>query len=237
MTLIAFHAQPDRADIITDTLSYTRTARHLGHTSKVTLMPHLDAAVMTQGSTDFAKAWTAEALTAAEAADFDEFAERVGEALPVLWRRLPGVGDDCERGRANSAVFVVGYSPRRRSFTAHGWASDFAFRRMDLDGLHVMPSPLGVRPSELELRRLGRHFDVYFGDTAPVDRLRRLPPPAAPGSDAGWVELAKTVRADRALADLYSGFKTYVGGSVIHTRLTVGAATQRRVHTFDDTGD
>ncbi|MDP9430532.1 MAG: SEC-C metal-binding domain-containing protein [Actinomycetota bacterium] len=38
------------------------------------------------------------------------------------------------------------------------------------------------------------------------------------------------------MADLYSGFKTYVGGDVIHTTLRRGESSSRRVHRFNDSG-
>lgn len=100
-----------------------------------------------------------------------------------------------------------------------------------------MPSPFNVRPGPIELHRLKRHFMTNFGDASPVERLRGLDPPEPPNNLRGWVRLAKAVRRDRGLCHLYSGFKTYIGGDVIHTRLERATVTQERVHTFDDAGD
>lgn len=235
MTLIAFHTEADRADIITDTWWYTRTAREVETTSKVHLLPHLDAAFMTQGSTNFQKAWSAYAIDIGhKASSFDEFHRRTEETLPAVWKELNGYDG---YSPPPSTLFNVGWSRRDRRFNAYAYASGTGWRTMPVDGLYVMPSPLDVRPFDIELDRLEQHFMANFGDATPVTRLRQLDRPTPPDSVEEWVALAEKVRRHRSLAHLYSGFKTYIGGHVIHTRLEEGASTQRRIHAFNDTGE
>lgn len=245
MTMIAFAAHRDRAEIITDTVTYTHTATRMGHTSKVMLLPHLDAAMLAQGSTGFERRWHGQALYLAQhAADFDDFIREAPEHLRYVWERMAAFteAENAEHGRsasvANSVVFLIGYSAERQAFKAYGYASDFDFKPMDLEGLYVMPSPLDRRPGDLELHRLRGHLPAVLGDQAPqaVAALAKLPAPSVPRRPAEWVELAKAVRRDRAMADIYSGLKTYVGGDVIHTVLRRGEATSRRVHRFNDAG-
>jgi hypothetical protein len=243
MTLIGFAAREDRADIITDTLTYTRVARYFSRTTKVLLLPHLDGALMTQGSTQFGYQWYIEALTnSARATSMDDFNAAAPQGLRDTWDRMQGhVRSQHEQYGATqtlaaSVIFHVGWSDQAGGFTAHAYASDDEFEPVRVDGLHVMPSPLDRRPSDLELGRLRHHFDHYFDDTTVVDRLSRLPAGDVPDTPEEWAELARRVRKDRALVSLYSGLKTYVGGDVIHTRLRRGEVTQRRLLTFDDQG-
>ena len=245
MTLIAFAASRGRAEIITDTRTYTHTATRMGHTSKVMLLPHLDAAVMDQGSTGFGKQWRFEAMNLSQVAtDFDDLHRRTPAAAAAVWERMTGdlAAENRQHGTsatlANSVVFHVGYSPERESFKAYGYASDFGFEPMDLAGLYVMPSPLSVRPGDLELHRLRNHLSAIGGaeGAATADALGQLPAPTVPRGPADWVALAKAVRQDRSLADIYSGFKTYIGGDVFHVSLRQGEATTRRIHRFTDSG-
>ncbi|MCF6507372.1 SEC-C domain-containing protein [Blastococcus sp. MG754426] len=245
MTLIAFAAHADRAEIITDTLTYTHTATRMGHTSKLLPLPHLDAAIVAQGSTGFERRWHMQALYLAQhAADFDEFAREAPAHLAHVWSEL-GIDLDAENiahGRSAtvtpSVVFLVGYSPQRQRFVAYGFASDHGFAPTKLDGLYAMPSPLDRRPGDLELHRLRGHLPAVLGDQADraVAALGRLPIQPAPRRPEEWVDLAKAVRRDRAMADLYSGLKTYVGGDVMLTALRRGESTTRRIHTFNDSG-
>ena len=57
MTLIAFSASKNRADILTDSWSYTAGGRRIGSDSKVHSVPHLDMASATQGSCEFEALW------------------------------------------------------------------------------------------------------------------------------------------------------------------------------------
>lgn len=67
-----------------------------------------------------------------------------------------------------------------------------------------------------------------------MNALRRLPKPTTPSGVEDWVNLAVRVREQRAMADLWSGFKTIVSGHVIHTTLTPDDISHKVVHTYDD---
>lgn len=113
MTLIAFHADIDHADVITDTLAYTRGSRHLSTFKKAMPLPGLDAAVLTQGSTSFSDAWYLQAeMLASEAADFDEFNELAAAALPHMWELVGG--NTCRDGTGPPPLCRVprGLQPR-----------------------------------------------------------------------------------------------------------------------------
>lgn len=245
MTLIAFAAGKHTAAIITDTGAYTRGTRHVTtHRHKAVTLPGIDAAVVTQGSSGFGDLWQGLArVLADQSAGFDEFEDHASGAIPALWAELQeqvaqqNAADGAQGRLANSIAFHVGYSARAGRFVAHQYASDDGFTRRDLTGLHVQPSPLRTRPSNVELQRLEEHFRVNFDDASPVRPLRSLPRPKVPRTPEQWAKLARTVRRDRALAPVYSGFKTIVCGDVILTRLAVGSVTQGVVHTFDDDGD
>jgi hypothetical protein len=61
------------------------------------------------------------------------------------------------------------------------------------------------------------------------------PPGHRPESEADWTDLAVQIRRERALAPI--GLKVFVGGDVFLTSLERGSITQRKIHTFDDSGD
>ncbi len=241
MTLIAFHAQADCAEIITDTLSYTVTQRRLARMSKVLLLPHLDAAVITHGSAQFSRYWEQDAMTP-NTADFDAFTTQVPGRLREIWAEIKVMDEHRNaihggtRNAPRSVAFVVGYSPAQRRFRALSFSSQEDFTPAELDGLWVIPSPLDSRPSELEFQRLQETVTEQLGDASHLDVLKSLPRPQPPTTVDGWVHLAKAAREHRSLAPIDSGLKMYVGGDVIYTRLEVGCTVQRRVHTFDDHG-
>ncbi len=241
MTLIAFHAQADRADVITDTGSYSRGNRRVASDPKIAPLPGPGGVVVTQGSGTFGRLWRDRvAALAATARDFDDLARQARADLRSTWAALDQQVQDTNRAEgtttelANSTVFLIGYSARERRYRAYGFASDQKWTRMTLHGLYVMPSPLTVRPGPVELERLAKHFRANFDDATPVDQLRSLPTPTPPTSVEEWVQLARDVREERAMAPLYSGFKTVVSGDVVHTAVTAGGVSSRVVHTYDD---
>jgi hypothetical protein len=251
MTLIAFATHRDRAEIITDTQTYTHNGTRMGHHSKVLTLPHLEAAMMAQGSTGFEARWHVQALyLARQAVDFDDLVREAPGQLRYVWTELAGemAEENATHGRSaevtNSVVFLVGYSATERSFVAYGYASDFDFESMRLDGVYAMPSPLDRRPGDVELHRIRKHLRTYaewLGDDVAkadmaTDRLGSLPPGPVPRKPADWVDLAKKIRRDRAMARIESGLKNHVGGDVIHTTVRVGSSTNRRIHTFADSG-
>lgn len=141
MTLVAFTVQPNSADIITDTLTYRRNGRSLGATTKVLSLPHLDAAVMTQGGGEFGQQWDYILGSAQDQADsftFDDLSPLATSLLPELGESLEGVAGHCD-----SVVFHVGYSPSAGRFKAFGYSSTQGFREVDVsDEMCCMPQPL-----------------------------------------------------------------------------------------------
>lgn len=245
MSLVAVHAAGQHAHVLTDTLSYSSTQRHLRRTSKVTVVPHLNAAVLHHGSRDFGRFWVQEAQTMAGADNYDQLVDRAPARLDAVWDELVVTTEHrnaihgTEFGLPRSVAIAVGYSDRAGEFRAHAWASDDYFAPQELAGVFVMPSPLTARPSELELGRLRGTLVNLHGLSYAVSIARdldRQPALTPPTTDEEWAALAQTIRRDRALADLYSGLKMYVGGDALLTRLERGSSSTRRLVTFDDDG-
>ena len=244
MTLIAIHADEGSASILTDTLSYTVTARRLRRASKVFTLPHLDAAVLTHGDAEFGNYWAVHASLRAGSTTFDDLADAAPEALREMWQERTLMaehrsaiygGDRAVPPR--SIALAVGYSHRADRFQAFTYSSADDFEPVEQRGLWVIPSPLTFRPSDIEQSRLEATFEETFGDKSPVEALRSLPPVPTPKTDGQWRALGQLVRFQRAVqSDLYSGLKMYVGGDALLTTLERGAQTTRRLFTFADSG-
>lgn len=229
MTLIAIKAHDDHAEFITDTLSWTPGMRHLGRCTKYALLSHLDGAILTQGDTQFgADAKTAAMLAGNQASSLDDLRAGLTRALRRLWAphaQQPAVEP--------SLVLVVGYSAARERFTLTQYASDDDFAAVDLDGLFVHPSPVGIRPSAVELDRAIAHAGLSAEDAA---TWQARPEGPAPTSLEEWARLAVVARQERAL-DLNPRLKVPVAGTVFHTRLERSAAFTQAIYEFDDTGE
>jgi hypothetical protein len=244
MSLIALHADEHGAQVMTDTLAYTVTARHLRQATKVFALPHLDAAVLAHGGTrEFSNFWAVHASLRAGAATFDELADTAPAALAELWREVVAMTEHRNavygaRSTVPRAIaLAVGYSHRHRRFRALAYQSDGAFEPIELHGLWVIPSPLNVRPSTIEQARLEETLQQLHDDADIARLLGQLPEPAVPVTDDEWAALARDVRQQRAVdADLYSGLKMYVGGDALLTRLERGRQSTGRLLTFDDSG-
>lgn len=203
MTLIAFNVKPSHVDIVTDTLTYDANGRTLGRGSKVHLLAHLDAAMLSQGSGDLGNAWSYALSSFTEDADFDGLDALAQTLLPGVWEQVVVT----QARISDSIVFHLGYSREHGQFKAYAYPSITGFQRTDVtDRLYVMPAPTSEDPTE-------------------------------PRMVKDWVTLAKRIRHERALAPITSGLKVFIGGDVVHTRLKVGEITQRKIHTFDDTGE
>lgn len=241
MTLIALHTDKKRARIMTDTWGYSFDCT-MSVTSKHTVIPHLDMAVAAQGSTGFHSLWLGRSLALArQVATFDEFTSASPDALRAAWAEMTSyvaAENAAEGARATigkSVIFHVGYSAERDSFTAFAHASEQDFQPIDLtDTPYIQPTPLDVRPGPVEGPRLRRHFEANGLSTEPLDALEQGPLLAAPRNRTEWVELAKKVRVDRGEADLWSGFRTFVGGDVHLTTLVQGASETKRIHHYAD---
>jgi hypothetical protein len=236
VTLIAFSASKNRADILTDTWSYTQFGRQIGSDSKVHSIPHLDAAHATQGSCKFASFWGFEATAlAAHVGSFDGFVQEAGQRLREAWNAAAVDGTP-------SVVFIIGYSPEESRFRAYQFASDSDFERQDLEAPFIIPAPPDIRPSELELARIFGSFPgLSESDKAEMLTLfegwHQRPGLVAPTTVAGWVQLGKHARESRALApSVTSGLKVFVAGDLFHAVLQRGEFRTSRVHRFNDSG-
>lgn len=207
MTLIAFNAEADAAHIMTDTLSYLPTGRRMGVASKIDLMPHADAAMLSQGPGSLSAAWRYTlAVSGQDAASIDDLDGLATELLPPLWDQLVEQEPFPDDVGADAIVFHIGYSPAHGRMKAYSYPSNLGFARQDVsDGAYIIPTPVSNPPD--------------------------------PVSDDDWRDLALTLRRERALADITTRLKVLIGGDVLLTRMEPGAVTQRRIHTFDDRPD
>ena len=232
MTLIAFATHGETADIITDTFAYDNNVRHSGHASKVTGLPHIDAALMTQGNAAFGTVAAVMLGTLVyEAPTFDDLVNVAPDELRGVW------GDTPRAGGGEATVFLVGWSPSRERFAAFGFAADTDFVPWEIDGTFIMPSPLVYRPSELELSRLEGSVNMT-DPSALSEALRELPLPPTPTSRDEWVDLALDAKLQRS-SSMGAGMvygKVMISGSLHLTRLERGKQTVEVVHTFDTSG-
>jgi hypothetical protein len=235
MTLIAFSANKNRADILTDTWSYSAGGRRIGRDSKVHAISHLDAASATQGSCEFDALWNlGVSAMAMHVGSFDGFVQEAGPYLRAAW------SDVRERPRTPSVVFIIGYSPEESRFRAYQFASDSDFERQDLEAPFIIPAATDIRPSELELARLKGMRFASESDKAEILTLfegwHQQPAFIAPTTVKGWVQLGKHARQSRAMAPVATGMKVFIAGSLFHAVLKRGQFTTSRVHTFNDSG-
>jgi len=236
MTLIAFATYGDRAEFITDTASYTRYVESMGRTTKHLTLNHIDTAVLAQGDSLFGDYVQVGALQAGgQAADYDQLVDDSQEWVSRYWCQVRDDAADPDK-ISDSAIFFIGWSNRHQAFTAHALDSADGFVPRRIRSAWVTPSPFTYRPSRIEARRAREWMDD--ADDARTEehmaRWQGRPVLQAPGSVAEWVELAKTVRDQRALE---SYLRVIVAGQVIHTRLERGAVTSRVVHEFTDAGE
>jgi hypothetical protein len=238
MTLIAFSTNKNRADILTDSWSYSGGGRRIGSDSKVHSIPHLDAAHAVQGSCEFEALWNLGAIALAmHVGSFDGFVQEAGPYLRAAW------GDVRERPRTPSFVSIIGYSPEESRFRAYQFDSDSDFERQALgEAPFCIPSPTDVRPSDLELARLKGSLCAGQSESDKAEILtvfegwHQKPVLIAPTTVKGWVRLGKHARESRALVSASSGLKVFVAGDLFHAVLKRGEFSQSRVHTFNDRG-
>jgi len=238
MTLIAISASKNRADVLTDSWSYTYGGRRIGSDSKLHAIPHLDMAHATQGSCEFEALWNFGAIAlATHVGSYDDFASEAGPYLQDAWNEVD------PRPQDPSVVFLVGYSPEESRFRAYRFDSDSDFERQDLEAPFIIPAPTDIRPSDLELARLKGSLLAGQSESDKAEILtvfedwHQRPGLVAPTTVKGWVRLGKHARESRALApSVTSGLKVFVAGSLYHAVLRRGEFTTSRVHTFNDAG-
>lgn len=233
MTLIAFATYGDRAEFITDTVSYTANVSELGSCTKALTFPHIDAAVLAQGDSQFCDDAKATALKAsAHFEGFDALVESAPAWLRSVWssHQAGGPLDD-------TTVILLGWSERERAFVAWQFASEHDFQPVNVSGLWVWPTPWTAHPTDLESVRL-----VKFGKRRPnpqnyrdaAESWMRASELASPASASEWHDLAIQVREQRALEEFS---RVIVAGDVFHTVMRRGETATKRIHRYDDTGD
>jgi len=138
MTLVAVAVQPDHAEILTDTFTWSASSLRHGFSSKITLLPHLDTAVMAQGCYELGIVWEAAvASDPAGVSGFDALDVKARELLPLMWEEVEGRTGE----RSSSQVLHVGWSADAGRFVGRRYSSEDDFAGTDLpEGVFVHPS-------------------------------------------------------------------------------------------------
>lgn len=230
MTLTLIHCTPERATIITDTLSYTQNMGRLGHSTKVHTLHHLDAAIATRGDAAFgAQARVLLEVLAVEASDVCDLIGRAAPLLAEEWREW----SDGPR-RSLPAIFVVGRDPESGGYAA--WCleplADWQPWRVEED-VFLYPSPLVTKPTDLELAHLALEPENKFSEQelALLAVSRQMAPPPAPEADTDLVVMAIVAREQRGVCD--SAMWTPIGGELYKTTLEEGLVMSSRVYAWD----
>lgn len=250
MTFIGITTSTDHAEIVTDTWTYSSTARSLGRHSKVYTVPHLDGAVIVQGDVSFGALWAATAAYGSESAlSMDDLNASAQEALRVTWKALD---DERVDPLGDALALHVGYSEAAGRFVCMSFSSLDDFAPREITGPFVHPSPMTQRPSDYELARYKADLTadetvypdeatrarVVAGHRANLAGLAALPAEIYhPTETSGWIALAEHARATRSTLPAATFLKTLVGGELHQTRLERGSVTTRTVHRFNDSGD
>ncbi len=231
MTLIAIARRDDSIEFLTDSVSYSPHCSSIGAASKSVLLPHLDAAVVTQGDARFCDDAKAAMLqTSSQVDTFDHMVAMAPRILQSLWE-----GRQAEPGEPRSScIHLVGYSRTEDRFVATGHASPEGFLPFAIESFWMFPSTWGVRPNDYETSLLRR---VLGGDRPDLEDVladwATKPAPPLPESVDQWRTVARWVREDRSTVTSYA--RCFIGGPVILTRLELGSAHVERIHEFDTT--
>ena len=242
MTLIAVACKGDHAEFITDTATYLPNAREFQRTTKFTLLPHLDAAILNAGPGDFT-ALAQLALSGAASikdADFDGLA---ADAPCLLNQVREDIG--AEEGMA-SHVILVGYSTRAGCFVAYRYSSADDFEPASITSLYVQPHLWSVGPADDEAGRAAAAESRYYatarvqGDVSEVhaalDAWEAKPPQSSvPGALKDWIRLAEQARQERSLMGPW--MRAYIAGELLYGRLERELATVSKIWEFNDQGD
>lgn len=198
------------------------------------MLPHLDAAVLTQGDSTFSVIAKTGLAGQAELPTFDALVEAAPQLLRDAWH-----ADEDRWVSHEGTLFLVGYSHAEDEFRAYIYANDQNdFECRPTVAPHIMPAPFAVTPSDLELVRLAAALSDQVDEAymrALTEDWPARAPFAAPETKSDWVLLAKQIREQRALDE--GRTKTLIGGSMFHTKLARGKASTHEIHKFDDTGD
>ncbi|MFH6687315.1 hypothetical protein QVL82_00550 [Cellulosimicrobium funkei] len=231
-------AEGDCAIIVTDTWSYSASARHMAPSDKCRVYPSRRLAVTVQGSSAFGSWWCAaiEELGSASA-DFDTLNLYGPEALRAGWQGHPGAGD--------TLVVHVGWSKAIGRFTITVLDSRHDFEPEPYEGVFVHPTPIGYKFSPNELERAEKdHLGALADDITPeraqmheqnmeMVRAGDRPVPSLP-DNANHVSFAEFVRDNRARKAAHTMHHVLVGGSLYCTMLAYDAVQVVKLHDFPD---
>ena len=210
MTLVAFHVTADRADVITDTLSYGLAHVPLGRTTKATALPHLDTVVMGRGNGTMWVEVNDWIRRCTEVDGFDYLASVAPQSMRLLWGRVTG-RDAHAHEDDSGATFLAGYSQRAGRFRAVQLSSRNDFTPMDVsDALICHPAP-----------------DEFHDPPTSDEDWARLAVDVQ--EDRALAHYGDPERQERR--------GCMIGGEVIRTTLERGASSQRTIHRFPTSGD
>lgn len=235
MTLIAILASEDKAEVMTDSLSYLRNLGSLSSSSKAMPIAHLNAVVLCSGDGVFAnmvKSMVLAGTSLPELGSVDALLQELPARLAETWADAT----ELAQGRSYlypSTAYVVGWSYEAQSYVAYLFTSLHQFEPERINGLHVVPMAGVFQPTSLEAETfLVENHDVD-GVAAFMDAWTSKPPHPEPAELGDWLKVGLYART-RALND--TG-RQLVGGSLYYTSLTPDVTTTLKIHTFDDTGD
>lgn len=223
MTLIAFATYGKHAQIYTDTSCYTDAMRRTGASTKWASLAQMDAVLLCTGDHLFGSlAYLACMQLSDFVPDFDQFVTALPEVLREAW---------VAQNRPQVIIFLVGWSPARGRFTAWQLAYLDEFAPIERRDVHIHPSPLTVRPSDIEMTWLTQDGV----DESDLAVLRANPKLDKPATRQEWLDLILAARERASLP--MCALKAIVGGRVVETRLERGRVTSEVIREFDDSGE
>lgn len=230
MTLIAFAAHDDHAELLTDTAAYTPLYRHVKRVTKFAQLPHIDTVIATQGNHDFGA--LAKVSLGEDSQTFDDLTAAAPATLRDLWH---AVRQSAGPAYLQGSVFVLGYSPAQRRFLGYRYLAEHDFERELVDGLHYMPAPFNRRPMDFEVARLRSEYEISDRRAALLQEWAGEPLPELPTDVTSWARLALEMRHFRSVQ--LGPWATVVAGQALYTRLEVGLISTTRLFDFEDHGD
>lgn len=231
MTLVAIACRGDHAEFVTDSLNYTPSLRYMGFTTKAFPLPHLDAAILSQGDGEFAVVARAEAEELSKwAVDVDELVDGLAGPLRDAWDARPAEWPKVSR------TFVVGWSPAAGEFISWLLHHETGFEPQRLPAMYMIPTPWDHKPAKWEAERVADEpvpaetREWLAGHVA--DWLTK-PEVPLPADDDDWEALVRGARG-RAVSSLCSW---PVGGKIWLSHLRRGAYTTYAFAEFDTTDE
>ncbi|GMA24683.1 hypothetical protein GCM10025864_24420 [Luteimicrobium album] len=252
MTYIAIHTSKTAARISTDSWTYNTTATRLGHSSKVHAIPHLRTVLTGSGPVGFLA--TFGAFVEAQSTDsttFEDLLVALRDVLPECWATYPDDQKD-----VGAIVILVGWFAAESRYAAAAFSSFDGFQGEELDDFFVIPSPAGMKISDVELARIDSYVadDRLLRDDSPLTADEKAAKrataaanrdvligwtdsPTAPTTTAGWIDLAESARLFRSRrCTVGSSLKVLVGGDLWLTTINSDGIATKKIHAFNDSG-